>query len=125
MNIFESNVPQQGHRSTETAHRKVELQSPADLTYLISNVSRAAREKIDKHLPPDAAPQSGEDEMRRRVEALVDAYIRNTFAAAKDGMSINGMDTKEMEAELAKAQDGEGRSSRMRIFLAKRSGSVG
>lgn len=26
-------------------------------------------------------------------------------------MSINGMDTKESEAELAKAQDGEGRTS--------------
>lgn len=36
-------------------------------------------------------------------------YIRNTFNAAKDSMSINGMDSKEMEAELAKAQEGEGR----------------
>ena len=35
-------------------------------------------------------------------------YIRNTFNAAKDGMSINGMDSREMEAEVAKAQEGEG-----------------
>ena len=42
-----------------------------DLTYLIANVTRAAREKIDRHLPPDAAPD-GEDAMRRRVEQLVD-----------------------------------------------------
>jgi hypothetical protein len=27
-NIFESNAPLQGVRATETAHRKVELQSP-------------------------------------------------------------------------------------------------
>ncbi|TKA65073.1 hypothetical protein B0A55_09743 [Friedmanniomyces simplex] len=106
MNIFESNVPQEGNRATETAHRKIELQAPADLTYLIANLSRAAREKLDKHLPPDAVPED-EDAMRKRVEELVDDYIRNTFTAAKDSMSINGMDAKEMEAEVAKAQEGE------------------
>ncbi|KAI7170894.1 hypothetical protein D0869_10205 [Hortaea werneckii] len=106
MNIFESSFAPQGQRATEAAHRKIELQSPADLTYLIANVSRAAREKIDKHLPPDAAPE-GEDAMRRRVEQLVEEYIRNTFNAAKNSMSINGMDSREMDAELAKAQEGE------------------
>lgn len=125
MNIFESTFAPQGQRATEAAHRKIELQSPADLTYLIANVSRAAREKIDKHLPPDAAPE-GEDAMRKRVEQLVEEvgmlwsrtshvetnrlrqYIRNTFNAAKNSMSINGMDSREMDAELAKAQEGEG-----------------
>jgi kinetochor protein Mis14/NSL1 len=38
----------------------------------------------------------------------VSKYIRDTFGAAKASMSINGMDAKEMEAELAKAQEGEG-----------------
>lgn len=69
--IFDSNVPLDGERATESGHRKVELQSPADLTYLIANVSRAAREKLDKHLPPNAAPD-GEDVMRKRVEELLD-----------------------------------------------------
>jgi kinetochor protein Mis14/NSL1 len=50
--------------------RKIELQSPEDLRYLVDNVSRAAREKIDLHLPPNAAPE-GEDALRRRVEELV------------------------------------------------------
>jgi kinetochor protein Mis14/NSL1 len=107
-NIFESNVLLQGERATETAHRKIELQSPADLTYLIANVTRTAQEKLDKHLPPDAAPER-DDAMRKRVEQLVDEYIRSTFGAAKDNVSINGMDSKEMDAELAKAQEGEGR----------------
>ncbi|EME80868.1 uncharacterized protein MYCFIDRAFT_46462 [Pseudocercospora fijiensis CIRAD86] len=105
-NIFESNAPQLGERATESAHRKIELQSPADLTYLIANVSKAAREKLDKHLPPDATPE-GEDAMRKRVEQLVDEYIHQTFAAAKDSITINGMDTAELEAELAKASEGE------------------
>ncbi|USW56141.1 hypothetical protein Slin15195_G094600 [Septoria linicola] len=105
-NIFESNAPQEGLRATESAHRKIELQSPADLTYLIANVTKAAQEKIDQHLPPDAAPE-GEDAMRKRVEQLVDDYIRSTFDAAKDNITINGMDSREIEEELAKAQEGE------------------
>lgn len=48
-------------------HRKIELQSPDDLQYLISNVRRDALEKIDRDLPPI----EGEDRMRRRVEDLV------------------------------------------------------
>lgn len=70
-NIFESNDAPNGERATESAHRKVELQSPLDLQYLIANVQRAAREKLDRHLPPDAAPE-GEDAMKKRVEELVD-----------------------------------------------------
>ncbi|KAK0864245.1 hypothetical protein LTS02_006069 [Friedmanniomyces endolithicus] len=107
MNVFDSHLPQPGARATETAHRKIELQAPADLTYLIANLSRAAREKLDKHLPPDAVPEGGEDAMRKRVEELVDEYIRGTFGAAKDSLSINGMDAGEMEAEVAKAQEGQ------------------
>lgn len=73
-NIFESAAPlQNGQRATESTHRKIELQSPEDLTYLIANVTRAAREKLDRHLPPDAvAGGKGEDAMRKRVEELVD-----------------------------------------------------
>ena len=106
--IFDSTTPYPGDRATESAHRKVELQSPADLTYIIAKVTAAAREKIDRHLPPDAAPE-GEDAMRQRVEELVDEYVRGTFAAAKENVSINGMDSKEMEGELRKAGEGEGR----------------
>ena len=84
MSIFESNAAPSGDRATEKAHRKVELQSPADLSYLIANVSRAAREKIDKHLPPDAAPE-GEDAMRRRVEQLVDEVRRKASFSPQHG----------------------------------------
>lgn len=49
----------------------------------------------------------------------VEQYIRNTFNAAKDSMSINGMDSKEMDAELAKAQEGEGTRSHTRKWHNK------
>ncbi len=94
-NIFESNAPLQGARATETAHRRIELQSPEvrtsamlsrktrqlaggiltlesqDLTYMIANATRAARQKLDRDLPPDATPEQ-EDAKRRRVEEIVD-----------------------------------------------------
>lgn len=108
-NIFGNDFTLDGMRDLDRAHRKIELQSPEDLTYLIAKVSRVARDKIDKHFPPDAAVQ-GEDKMRSRVEMLVDDYIRSTFNLAKPNLSINGMDSDEIEAELAKAQEGEGMS---------------
>lgn len=59
-------------RSTnDTIHRRIEVQSLADLQYLQNNVSRSAREKIDRSFPPSAAPTDGQDDMRRKVEELV------------------------------------------------------
>jgi kinetochor protein Mis14/NSL1 len=57
-------------------HRKIELQSPEDLQYLVSNIRRAANEKIDKDWPPIEE----EDTMRKRVEELVhDVYAPFSF----------------------------------------------
>jgi kinetochor protein Mis14/NSL1 len=39
----------------------------------------------------------------------VKQYIRETFSTAKDSLSINGMDSQELDAELAKIQEGEGK----------------
>ncbi|KAJ8063539.1 hypothetical protein OCU04_007411 [Sclerotinia nivalis] len=67
--------------------RKIELQSPDDLQYLVANVKRAAREMIDRDLPPI----EGEDAMRRLVEEIVGEYIQKTFLTASPSISINGM----------------------------------
>lgn len=55
------------------ANRKVELQSPEDLTYLITNVRRAAAEHIGAAFPPVDGDDAGaeEDELRVRIEGLV------------------------------------------------------
>ncbi|KAF8866137.1 hypothetical protein BDZ45DRAFT_720289 [Acephala macrosclerotiorum] len=68
--------------------RKIELQSPDDLQYLVSNIRRAANLEIDKNLPPI----EGEDKMRPRVEELVHAYINNVFTTASQNLTINGLD---------------------------------
>ncbi|KAL1873904.1 hypothetical protein Daus18300_003776 [Diaporthe australafricana] len=77
------------------AHRKIELQSPEDLTFLINNVRRAAEEHINAAFPPvdgqdDAG--AGEDELRVRIEKLVADYISQTFTLAAPNLSINGFD---------------------------------
>ena len=51
-------------------HRKIDLQSPSDLTYLLNNIKAAAKEKLDLAIPPSAAPE-GEDVYRSKVEELV------------------------------------------------------
>lgn len=64
--------------------RKIELQSPADFTYLYGNTIALSRQKLDLHLPPSATVNGnnnnnggdgdGEepDPMRERVRELVD-----------------------------------------------------
>ncbi|KAI0165424.1 hypothetical protein GGR52DRAFT_585462 [Hypoxylon sp. FL1284] len=73
--------------------RRVELQVPDDLAYLLANVRRAAAARLDEAFPPvdgaDAA--AGEDELRTRIEKLVDEYITNTFTLAAPNLSINGL----------------------------------
>lgn len=52
-------------------HRRIELQSPDDLQYLVSNIRRAADTEIEKNLPRMEG-ESTKDEMRDRVEVLVE-----------------------------------------------------
>ncbi|KAI1439773.1 hypothetical protein F5Y02DRAFT_404850 [Annulohypoxylon stygium] len=74
-------------------HRKIELQAPDDLAYLLANVRRAAAARLDEAFPPvEGANAGGEgDELRTRIEELVNEYITKTFELASPNLSINGM----------------------------------
>ncbi|RHZ67556.1 uncharacterized protein CDV56_109588 [Aspergillus thermomutatus] len=74
-------------------YRKIELQSPADFTYLYANTVALSRQKLDLHLPPSANTSDGPDPMRERVKELVDQYINKTFTTASASISINGLDS--------------------------------
>lgn len=50
--------------------RKIELQSPDDLAYLITNVRNAAIEHLNEAFPP-VEGDGGEDELRNQIEMLV------------------------------------------------------
>ncbi|KAK6006783.1 hypothetical protein QM012_005791 [Aureobasidium pullulans] len=92
----------------ETTHRKIELQSPLDLTYLHHNATLCLREKLDLHFPPSAAPASASDDtLKQRVEELVSQYLQKVFEDAKANLAINGLEGKEME-EAVKMAEGKG-----------------
>ncbi|KAK1753094.1 hypothetical protein QBC47DRAFT_327009 [Echria macrotheca] len=74
-----------------TTQRKIELQSPEDLSYLIANVRRAAAESIDAAFPPVEGADGQEDELRVRIEQMVNDYITQTFTLASKNISINGL----------------------------------
>ncbi|EPS29719.1 hypothetical protein PDE_04669 [Penicillium oxalicum 114-2] len=74
-------------------YRKVELQSPADFTYLYANTVALSRRKLDLNLPPSATNDDQPDPMRERVRELVDEYITRTFTTASSSISINGLDS--------------------------------
>ncbi|SLM37129.1 Kinetochore Mis14 [Lasallia pustulata] len=73
-------------------HRKIDLQSPSDLTYLLSNIHAAAQQKLDQAIPPSAAPNGEDDAFRTKVEHLVHQYITRTLTLALPSLSINGLD---------------------------------
>ncbi|KAG5784890.1 hypothetical protein H9Q73_001440 [Fusarium xylarioides] len=70
--------------------RKIELQTPEDLSYLIANVRRAAAERINEAFPV-AVRNDGGDEYRDEIEKLVNEYIDKTFSLASPNLSINGL----------------------------------
>ncbi|KAF2240830.1 hypothetical protein BU26DRAFT_191591 [Trematosphaeria pertusa] len=87
----------------DSEHRKIELQSPGDLTYLTSQIRTVARKKIDLHLPPH--PDSSEpDDLRAQVEDLVDAFVAQVLAGLRHNISINGIDVVKRGSE----EDGDG-----------------
>lgn len=59
--------------------RKIEVQSPEDIRFLIEGFSRAVRRKIDLHLPPEAVNR--DDELRKGVDSAVIEVQPNPFGS--------------------------------------------
>ncbi|KAF2005904.1 hypothetical protein P154DRAFT_288383 [Amniculicola lignicola CBS 123094] len=86
-------------------HRKIELQSPADLAYITSLIRLAATKQIDKAFPPNNAPTSEPDALRSSVEDQVNLFVSHVLAGLRKNISINGLD---VEPEGAEGEDMEG-----------------
>ncbi|RMZ85463.1 hypothetical protein DV737_g860, partial [Chaetothyriales sp. CBS 132003] len=52
---LDASAPTQPHSLSNMHHRKIELQSPLDLTYLQAKLSQCAQQKLDLHFPHTAA----------------------------------------------------------------------
>lgn len=124
-----SDLTQHANPVANAHHRKIELQSHGDLTYLQRNLAKAAREKLDLHFPLSAkqaapaevitlggAPQSTEaekasqtgeageqdeeDPLRRHVRQLIDQFLRQTYTTAASSISVNGIDASALPASI-------------------------
>ncbi|KAI5278295.1 hypothetical protein KEM52_004732 [Ascosphaera acerosa] len=90
-------------------HRKIELQSPADLTYLYANTLAFSRDQLRSQFGPSHASQGhgqsqsqngvagggsseAPDPLERRVQELVEDFVLRTFVSATSSISINGLD---------------------------------
>jgi hypothetical protein len=100
-------------------HRKIELQSPLDLTHLQDQLTTSARQKLDLHFPPAALrskpathitlggseasqqptnttnPATADEEtdpLRQHVQSLTTAFLERTWTAAAKSITINGLD---------------------------------
>ncbi|KAL2752105.1 hypothetical protein ACRALDRAFT_2128240, partial [Sodiomyces alcalophilus JCM 7366] len=78
--------------STSSAQRKIELQAPEDLTYLLENARRIAKRHLDDALPPIKGAAPEDDELRIQMEKYLSQYINKTFTLAAPSLSINGFD---------------------------------
>ncbi|KAK4066194.1 hypothetical protein Purlil1_13963 [Purpureocillium lilacinum] len=86
--------------------RKIELQAPEDLAYLLANVRRGAADRIDEAFPPVEGATRSEDRLRNQIETLVNEYIDRTFSLAARSLSINGLPVPDnLVAGGASAQD--------------------
>ncbi|KAJ4375261.1 hypothetical protein N0V83_002347 [Neocucurbitaria cava] len=104
----------------DTAHRKIELQSPSDLTFLTSQIRTAARQKLDLHLPPVSSESPNEpDELRKHVEDLVDAFVAQVLNAMRHNISINGIDVVAAAARGEGDGNGEGMESMEGVVISE------
>jgi kinetochor protein Mis14/NSL1 len=115
----------------DSQHRKIELQSPSDLTFLTTQLRTAARQKLDLHLPPVASDTSEPDELRRQVEDLVDAFVAQVLRGMRGNISINGNEIEpgvgEDEADVSEGVVGGGmvEKEEYEVFDEKLRGKVG
>lgn len=64
-------------------YRKIELQSPADFTYLYTNAVALSRQKLDLNFPPLATDDDTPDPMRERVQELVNEVSQALILQSK------------------------------------------
>jgi kinetochor protein Mis14/NSL1 len=86
--------------------RKIELQSPADLTYLYANTVALSRKKLDLYFPPSATNDETPDPMRERVRELVDDVSRTILNPEREDMNIFFFRCSSRQGDQSQSQSG-------------------
>jgi len=99
-----------GALTLSTTHRRLDLQSPADLAHLKRAARRAARSRIDLHLPPGTADATlgGQDALQKGVEERVSVFLDTMYDGVARNTSLNGVDAETVawDGQSANAPEG-------------------
>ncbi|ORY04262.1 hypothetical protein BCR34DRAFT_604909 [Clohesyomyces aquaticus] len=88
-------------------HRKIDLQSPADLHHIESQIRRLATQKLNLHLPPVAGAHPEEtDDLRVKTESLVSAFVDQVLSSLRKNVAINGIEVE--VGSKGEGEDGDG-----------------
>jgi kinetochor protein Mis14/NSL1 len=82
-----------------TSYRKIELQSPTDLSFLQSLATSASHTKLNTAFPTSST--SPDDALRSHVASLMDDFLARTYAGVRANVTANGVDL----AALAQGDD--------------------
>ncbi|KAF2747054.1 hypothetical protein M011DRAFT_403006 [Sporormia fimetaria CBS 119925] len=74
----------------DPSHRKIELQSLRDLTFLTTSLRTHTAQKLDTHLPPSPDP-SASYPLRTRTSELLDTFLDEVLKGMRANTSINGI----------------------------------
>jgi kinetochor protein Mis14/NSL1 len=91
--------------STSNPSRKIDIQSPSDLTHLINIAHAASDSKLAAAFPVSASEDADNpDGMRAQVAALLEKFLDETYAGVKKNVLVNGVAADGSGA----GQDGDG-----------------
>jgi kinetochor protein Mis14/NSL1 len=96
--------------SSSNPARKIELQSPSDLTHLISVAQIASSQKLAESFPVSAAADGdGPDGMRAQVAALLDRFLDQTYTGVRQNILVNGVsaDASQGDVQMDAVEDYE------------------
>ncbi|MCJ1362302.1 hypothetical protein MMC16_001405 [Acarospora aff. strigata] len=105
--------------STNVHHRKIDLQSTHDLTYLQRNILNAARRKLDLHFPPGAAVREGDGNGNGTGTGTGEDVLRG--AVERDVRAVSGCGFEQLV--FAGRRVGMGWETRLNVNVKRGSGS--
>ncbi|KAF2664537.1 hypothetical protein BT63DRAFT_429298 [Microthyrium microscopicum] len=97
-----THIPTSQDPSTSN-YRKIELQSPHDWTHLRTLGSAAAQTRLATAFPNSDT----DDELRARVDALLQTFLATTYQSARANVAVNGVDMTFAENEMDGGQGQE------------------
>jgi kinetochor protein Mis14/NSL1 len=72
--------------------RKIDLQSPSDLTHLLTVARNASDSRLAAAFPVSASDdENNPDSMRAQVAALLETFLEDTYAGIRQNVCVNGV----------------------------------